>query len=376
MCCSRCFTLGGGCRVLPGHAWGAGRDAGGRDGARIGEGRVAPEGHGLGRSANWSTGKMPGENDIACFLAPSGRVAVQPELKGNASVGGLYFDNGASPRRRPDQFIPGAKPVPMQRIATWSIRGRGRISLGKGGVEFGPKGGTALIYPDLELRDDQPWRLGDPLLPGPDRRDGLNLKVDEYGNDAFLVIQGVISGKGGIRKTGMGRVVYANAASPTFQGGTRIEAGVVQWRIPKIAVSGDFAFGASADRADGRLLLLRRGRVPEAGRPGSRPHHADRSALAQRNPGIRPGAVGQQVEGHSAQPIDGTDPAWRRPDGGVQCRGGRGQRFPPGRPHPARPVGAGQSRARERQFRHRFLERAPHDSEGRSAMAPAGPAIP
>ncbi len=41
----------------------------------------------------------------------------------------------------------------------------------------------------------------------------------------------------------MGRVVYARSESPTFAGGTRIDAGVIQWRLPKIAASADYAFG-------------------------------------------------------------------------------------------------------------------------------------
>ncbi len=110
---------------------------------------------------------MPGENNVACFVCPSGKLAVQPELKSNASVCGLYFDNGDSPCRTPGQVVPGAKPVPIQRVATWAIQGTARLSLGKGGIAFGPRGGTTLIYPDLDLRTDQPWRLVRSAPAGP-----------------------------------------------------------------------------------------------------------------------------------------------------------------------------------------------------------------
>lgn len=252
-----------------------------------------------GDPKNWSAGQAPGPGDVACFIVRDGEVGRQPFLAKDTAVGGLYFDNGVTARRTVGDdasftpglkpaVIPGVKPLPENRLVGWSLQGAGRLSLGSGGIRFADAGGTVVIHPDIELRAWQEWRVGRTdgssrlreflyrealvslaadraglqregrtMAPRIDRWDGLNPLTDDcYGNEAVLSLLGRLSGPGGIRKTGSGRVYYANSASPVFTGGTSVECGAVEWRIPEITVSGTYRFGAKPVVLDGGLFCF------------------------------------------------------------------------------------------------------------------------
>ena len=205
--------------------------------------------------ANWSTGQVPGIGDIACFTSRSGKVAKQPIVAGTDQVGGLYFDNG---RARPNGPVPGAKLLHSNPSPTWIIQGSGTLAIGPGGIAYSAAGGTDVIHPNLELLAEQDWAAGRcderEILDQRIRVDQRRLQMiglaawslpnyDCYGNGSILAILGKISGPGGIHKKRLGHVYYANSASPTFEGGTWVECGTIEWNIPPITSSDDYTFG-------------------------------------------------------------------------------------------------------------------------------------
>ena len=236
------------------------------------------------------------------FPALNEAVKNQPVVGGTVQVGGIRFDNGMSVE---DKTLPGGDmddaPVPGR--YAWMIRGPGKIVLGRQGVNVSQ--GNTVIHAALELAADQTWHIGRPVVtPFQDYARYLDsmefygaamlrhTKIFNYVCQARVILDGTLSGPGGLHKQGQGLVLYANDASPSFGGGTFIDEGIIAW-LPRKA--GQYAFGTGPVTLDsgsfyfdamhpveGAVRLLTPIRV---GRSGGEIQHSSRPAAAMPHAG-------------------------------------------------------------------------------------------
>lgn len=212
---------------------------------------------------NWSTGQVPGPDDIAVFPAPREPVKNQPTVSGTVRVGGIVFRNGEPAGQsqaikvRAEDHEEGEFPRPtiLWGPYTWIINGAGKIVLGKNGIRLHVRWGRAgsVIFPAMELAADQAWEIGLSLVPRSVGTDHSNHRwrvywktqlmhniFYGYGGAPELIVLGDLSGPGGLRKCGVGSLYYVNDHSPTFRGGTEISDGLIVWRPSR---PGAYAFG-------------------------------------------------------------------------------------------------------------------------------------
>jgi autotransporter-associated beta strand protein len=225
--------------------------------------------------ANWSTGKAPGPDDVAVFNSKGGEITNQPVVSGTVRVGGIVFGGGVSKERL-------ALPILMHvgsfgevnpdSPVAWSIKGQGKIILGKNGIVFTPSWvgwwTNCAIYPAVEVAKDQSWIIGNGaggLIPTSQtsntiRQWGCFLSRGIYVWDSTypgnVVLFGALSGSGGICKQNTGRVICLGNRSPTFSGGTTVNGGQVAWGPAGLTATQECFFGTGPIVLDGGMFAF------------------------------------------------------------------------------------------------------------------------
>ncbi len=217
---------------------------------------------------SWTGNKVPGPEDIAVFPLVTEPVKNQPQISGVATVGGLKFIQGEAGMAKESLWKIQAAvsktqaPVNLDILGPdngktfpiWDIGGSGKLILGKLGVQItGVGGGPSFIRVPVSLSAMQDWCVGDPQEGGIGNLNGLDTGLTPRSS---LVFTGELSGVGGFRKLGVGKVYYDNPVSPSFTGGVCVREGTVDWVLDKLTTPGKYSFGTGKLLLDGALFFL------------------------------------------------------------------------------------------------------------------------
>ena len=111
------------------------------------------KGHGLRRPANWSTGHVPGPDNIAVFPDVAAQVKMTGGNRHGEDTGGIVLGTGPATNVLIPDFY-------WKVAVGWTINGTGTIAVGKQGIVMPECNGV--IHPSLELSEDQTWSIGTP----------------------------------------------------------------------------------------------------------------------------------------------------------------------------------------------------------------------
>lgn len=156
--------------------------------------------------ANWIGGLAP-QNDTTTNVASFGDISVQPSLTSARSVAGLVFEGST----------------------TGTLSGSGLLTLGATGIAVNALAGLTTLSTPLSLAAHQSF-TGDAALWITGRLATGGHILTLAGGNVSNAITGVVSGSGGIRKTGTG--TWALSANNTYTGTTSVTAGSLVFTTP------------------------------------------------------------------------------------------------------------------------------------------------